>query len=87
MHCPRCNSLQDFPEKQRELNDGVLQLYIECKKCHWLKVTIEGNSSIIKERLEIKKLKNRVKKVPGLQRVIETKRKKIARKESNKETK
>lgn len=77
-NCPRCNARQKFTVKEHFSGDKI-EKYIQCKKCYWRKVTKSGKSSIIKEREEIKRLEAKVHNVPGLQKVIDKKKEKIAR--------
>jgi hypothetical protein len=57
-NCPRCNSIQAFNLRKRACKDGTSELYINCSKCNWSKVTKKENSSIMLEE------KKKVEKCP-----------------------
>lgn len=75
--CPRCNSKQNFVEKERPATEGNSELYIKCNLCKWEKVVFFGESSKIKQYREISKLKVKYKNDPSLKKLLYTKLKKL----------
>ncbi len=71
--CPRCHFPQPFGERKAEVEPGIFEIYIQCKKCRWKEVVIRGDSSKIHEEREITKLKVRAKRDPSLYPVLQRK--------------
>lgn len=75
--CPRCNSKQNFVEKERLGSGGNSELYIKCNLCKWEKVVFSGESSKIRQYKEISKLKVKYKNDPKLKKLLQLKLKKL----------
>jgi len=74
--CPRCKSPQNFAIQNVILEDDICEVFIRCSVCRWKHVVRRDNAAKIHDIKEIKKLKIRAKKSPGLKDVIRRKKQK-----------
>jgi ribosomal protein S27E len=75
--CPRCNSKQNFIERERQLYNRESEIYIKCNLCKWEKVVFSGKSSKIEQYKEISKLKVKYKNDPKLKKLLQFKLKQL----------
>lgn len=75
-NCPRCNALQKFGKRKREIAPNKFEIYIQCSVCRWSEVIIRGDSDTIHNEREISRLKARSKGSDSLTNVLRRKVKK-----------
>jgi hypothetical protein len=73
INCPRCNHPQKFGKRKEEISPGYFQIYIQCKKCRWKEVIIEGDNDIIHTQRDIARLKAKIMGDPSLKNVLRRK--------------
>ncbi len=70
INCPRCNSLQKFGFRRRQVGFDKHEVFIKCSDCRWEYVVISGSGDKISLQRDITRLKERVKKDPQLKQVL-----------------
>lgn len=71
INCPRCNHPQKFGQRKDEISPGIFQIYIQCKKCKWKEVIIEGDADTIHLQRDIAKLRIKAINDPSLRNVLQ----------------
>lgn len=70
INCPRCNHPQKFGKRKVEISPGIFQIYIQCKKCKWKEVIIEGSNDTISIQRDIAKLEVKSSRDPSLKSLL-----------------
>lgn len=76
-NCPRCHSLQSFAARERELDDGQVEVYIGCLMCRWEQILYIGTKEKVKIKKDIDKLRGKVLRGDPLGSVLDQRQRRL----------